>query len=450
MSQGDRSNLATAERGTSTPRGAPATEKAHIYDRIATWATWSAFAGLVIMVWLSWDTLIVLLRGDNWWMVIGPSLFLSVFVCGFGFRYYVSKVIGRQNASLADVAEAVAGGDLTKRPAEARQGGKVGRLGRAMVAMTTELSRLITLIRASTAETTAFSSEITGGTEHLAQAASSIALTASTLTQQAVEMADSIGLLANETSRLGELARHLATGAQGGLERNRRLKALASDNHERLDESSSRLGALTEDVQASAQAVNAAGAAADEIRAFVTLVQKIARQSKLLALNAAMEAARAGEQGEGFAVVASEVRRLAANASNAAEQTEGLIQGILTRINDARGASARALDRVQAVREATEHGRRSFTQVEEAVREADLWTADMASSATAGDQLVGDLQQRLAELNTGTQGFVHAMHDVAAASEQQSASTQEIAAAATELSRTAAQLDRAASAFRTS
>ena len=450
MSQGDRSNLATAERGTSTEHPAQARTGKHIYDRIAEWATWSAFAALVVMVWLGWDTIYPMLRGDKWWLVIGPALLLSVFVCGLGFRYYVSRIIGAQNSALADVAEAVAAGDLTKRPEAAGQGGQVGRLGQAMVAMTTELSRLITLIRASTAETTAFSSEITGGTEHLAQAASSIALTASTLTQQAVEMADSIGLLANETSRLGELARHLATGAQGGLERNRRLKALASDNHERLDESSSRLGALAEDVQASAQAVEAAGAAADEIRAFVSLVQKIARQSKLLALNAAMEAARAGEQGEGFAVVASEVRRLAANASNAAEQTEALIQGILTRINDARGAGARALDRVQAVRDATEHGRRSFTQVEEAVREADLWTVDMASSATAGDQLVGDLQRRLAELNTGTQGFVHAMHDVAAASEQQSASTQEIAAAAAELSRTAAQLDGAASAFRTS
>lgn len=448
MSQGERSNLATAASGTSVARPAPA--KAHVYDRIATWATWSAFAGLVILVWLSWDTLIVLLRGENWWMVMGPSLFLSVFVCGFGFRYYVSPVIGRQNSSLADVAEAVAAGDLTKRPAAARQGGQVGRLGRAMEAMTAEISRLATLIRASTKETTTFANEITGGTEHLAQAASSIALTASTLSHQAGEMADSIGLLASETSRLGEVARHLATGAQDGLDRNRRLKALASDNHERLDESSSRLGALAEDVQASAKAVDAAGAAADEIRAFVTLVQKIARQSKLLALNAAMEAARAGEQGEGFAVVANEVRRLAANASSAAEQTEGLIQGILARIDDARGASARALDRVQAVREATEHGRRSFTQVEEAVREADQWTAAMASSANAGDQLVSELHQRLTALNTGTQGFVHAMHDVAAASEQQSASTEEIAAAAAELSRTAEQLDRAASAFRTS
>lgn len=450
MSQGERSNLATAERGTSAAQTVPARPKAHIYDRIATWITWSAFAGLVLMVWLGWGTLYAILQGEKWWLVVGPSLFLSVFAAGFGFRYYVSPVIGRQNAMLADVAEAVAAGDLTKRPAAARQGGQIGRLGRAMEAMTAEISRLATLIRASTVETTTFANEITGGTEHLAQAASGIALTASTLSHQAVEMADAVGVLATDTTRLGELARHLAAGARDGLERNRRLKALASDNHVRLDESSRRLGALTEDVQASAQAVDAVGAAADEIRAFVTLVQKIARQSKLLALNAAMEAARAGEQGEGFAVVANEVRRLAASASDAAEQTGGLIQGILTRMDDARGASARALDRVQAVQEATEHGRQSFTQVEEAVREADQWTEAMASSATAGDQLVGELQQRLTTLNTGTQNFVHAMQDVAAASQQQSASTQEIAAAATELSRAAERLDGAASAFKTS
>ncbi len=450
MSQGERSNLATAAGGTSTARSAPAREKAHIFDRIATWVTWSAFAGLVLLVILGWETLRAMLVGEKWWLVIGPSLFLAVFAAGFGFRYFVSAAIGSEIGKLASIAEAVAGGDLTKHPEVGSQGGEIGRLGRAMEAMTAELSRLATLIRTSTLETTAFANEITGGTEHLAEAAAGIAMTASTLTHQAVTMADSIGMLAKDTSQLGELARHLATGARDGLDRNRRLKALASDNHERLDESSSRLGALADDVQASAQAVDALGAATDEIRAFVTLVAKIARQSKLLALNAAMEAARAGEQGEGFAVVANEVRRLAANASSAAEQTEGLIRGILALMEDARGTSARALDRVQAVREATEHGRRSFSQVEEAVREADRWTEAMASSATAGDQLAAALQQRLSALDAGTQSFVNAMHDVAAASQEQSASTQEIAAAATQLSRSAEQLDGAASVFKTS
>ena len=116
MSQGDRSNLATAASGTSAAHRAPARTEKHIYDRIAEWATWSSLAALVIMVWAGWTTIDPMLRGDKWWLVIGPALLLSVFVCGLGFRYYVSRVIGEQNSVLADVAEAVAGGDLTKRP----------------------------------------------------------------------------------------------------------------------------------------------------------------------------------------------------------------------------------------------------------------------------------------------------------------------------------------------
>jgi len=448
VSQGELNNLATGAVGTNTTRpGAP--QKAHIYDRIAGWITWTSFLGLVVMIWLGWGTMRTALLGRQWIMVIGPAFFLAVFTSAFGFRYFVSWVIGRELSKLADVAEAVAAGDLTKHPDAAKAGGQMGRLGRAMEAMTAELSRLASHIRSSTAESSSFAREITGGTEHLAEAASGIAGTASTLSHQAVQMADSIALLAADTARLGEMSRTLATGARDGLERNRRLTALASDNHERLDESSGRLDALSADVQASAAAMEALGTASDEIRAFITLVQKIARQSKLLALNAAMEAARAGEQGEGFAVVATEVRRLAATSTAAAEQTETLIQGILARLDDARNATTRALGRVGAVREATEHSRVSFTQVESAVSEADQWTAAMARSAAAGDQLVGDLQQRLTALDAGTQSFVNAMHDVAAASEEQSASTQEIAAAASQLSLTSAQLDRAASVFRT-
>jgi methyl-accepting chemotaxis protein len=381
-----------------------------------------------------------------------PLLALAVAFAGFVgtafFAFIVSPTIGNLLKKLADVAEAVAAGDLTKHPEEVNDGGEIGRLARAMAAMTAELSRLAAVIRSSTSETNTFAVEITGGTEHLAQAASGIALTASTLSSQAVQMADTINALTDETSKLGDVARTLAAGARDGLERNRHLKSLASDNHVRLEESFNRLGALSQDVQASADAVDALGAASDEIRAFVTLVQKIARQSKLLALNAAMEAARAGEQGEGFAVVATEVRRLAANTAGAAEQTETLIQGILGRLDEAREASARALDRVQAVKEATEHGRRSFTQVEEAVREADQWTEAMAASAAAGDVLVSELQQRLSMLNSGTQSFANAMHDVAAASEEQSASTEEIAAAAGQLSQTAERLDQATSVFK--
>jgi methyl-accepting chemotaxis protein len=101
--------------------------------------------------------------------------------------------------------------------------------------------------------------------------------------------------------------------------------------------------------------------AVDEVRDFVALVRKMARQSKLLSLNAAMEAARAGEQGTGFGVVASEVRRLAKTSSEAVDRTETLLAVMI-----ARSAAARenTLEAAVLARELQESLSRAATGME--------------------------------------------------------------------------------------
>jgi methyl-accepting chemotaxis protein len=124
---------------------------------------------------------------------------------------------------------------------------------------------------------------------------------------------------------------------------------LAVENRARLDDTAF-ARRLTGDVEANAAAIDQLARASEEVRSFVTLVQKLARQSKLLALNAAMEAARAGDQGHGFAVVAEEVRRLAAMSSDAAERTERVVSGVLQGISESRTSSERTVETVRAVR----------------------------------------------------------------------------------------------------
>jgi methyl-accepting chemotaxis protein len=174
----------------------------------------------------------------------------------------------------------------------------------------------------------------------------------------------------------------------------------------------------------------------------VTLVQKLARQSKLLALNAAMEAARAGEHGHGFAVVAEEVRRLAAMSSDAAERTENVVSGVLRGIAQSRTSSERTVETVRAVRGATEEGSRSFGHIEKAVADADGWTSSIQRASSAASGLVQDMRSKLDSLAVGTDSFAAAMEEVAASSEQQSASTEEIAAAASTLAGAADRLSR--------
>jgi methyl-accepting chemotaxis protein len=276
----------------------------------------------------------------------------------------------------------------------------------------------------------------------MAATAGEIANTASDLSAQATSMAETIGSLAQSASSLKDLATTLDDGARGGSARNTSLRELALENRAGLDASAQSLSVLGNDVLASAQAIESLGAASEEIRSFVGLVRKLARQSKLLALNAAMEAARAGEHGEGFAVVASEVRRLAAMSSDAAERTEEIVTGVLSAIQQSRESAGRAVSTAEEVRGATARAGDSFTEIEMAVVEAEAWTATVEQTSAETSQLVLEMTQRLESLASGTETFAAAMEQVAASSQEQSASTQEIAAAAGTLATAAERLSK--------
>lgn len=453
MSETTFSNLAPAPPGTNTGLSgavpAPAIVRTHIIDRASDVLWMTGAVAFVVLLYIGRGMFGRVIDGGDGLLLLALAIVLVVLSSAFVFRFLISPMVGNQLRELAEVAEAVAAGDLTKHPEAAKEGGQLGRLARAMVAMTSELKALSVLLTTTSAATSRLSTDITQGTEHMAQAASGIADTAATLSEQANSMADGIQHLRNDAERLSSLALTITAGAHDGIDRNARLRALASENHERLDESTRHLESLAGDVKESAEATESLARATGQIREFVTLVQKIARQSKLLALNAAMEAARAGEQGEGFAVVATEVRRLASSAAEAAEQTDRLMNDVLTGMATARATSERALGAVQTVQAATEHGRASFTQVETAVVEAEEWTSAIANAASAGSALAAEITGRLGSLTSGTQSFASAMQDVAAASEEQSASTQEIAAAAADLNTAADRVALASQAFRT-
>lgn len=374
--------------------------------------------------------------------LLALGIFLFVILAGIGFIVdrVVNRRIRRPAMELAALAEAVADGNLTVRVTPVESTDEIERLSLALVTMVAELRRLAGALTRSADETATMSAEITASSEEMSASASEIAQTASDLSGQSGTMAQSIQSLAAAATDLAPLAERIDAGAQEGVERNGRLRELALENRRLMDDSSGALAELAGDVDGAAAAVRSLVEASEEIRTFVSLVQSLARNSKLLALNAAMEAARAGDQGEGFSVVAAEVRRLSAMSSQAAQRTQQVVADVLSGVEKSSEHMERMAATARQVRHATEKGAASFTQLEASVAEMESWTTSIESAATATNALVAEMTGRLDTIAKGTEVFAAAMQQVAAASEQQSASTEQIAAAAATMAHAAERL----------
>ena len=361
---------------------------------------------------------------------------------------FVRQHVSGPAAELARTHEAIAKGDLSGVYNPGMSNRSVDRLTRSTMSMLTELRSVATRMRASATENNELATELSKSSVTAAAIARDRASTVNGLSQDAVTRERAIKELTNQATKLVEIAGQLREAAQEGLRRDKALRQLARENRIRLEHTTSSLQLLASDALDGREGIDAMATAADEIGAFLILVQKIAKQSKLLALNAAMEAARAGEHGHGFAVVASEVRRLATSSGDAALRTTSLVQELLDSVTRSRESSARTLATVEQVLGATRAGKQSLAKVEEGTVEGEDLSGRVERSVREANDLIEEMTQRLADLSQGTASFSRAMHHVAVSSEDQSKKISDIASAAHSLADAAGRISDLVGTFK--
>jgi methyl-accepting chemotaxis protein len=364
--------------------------------------------------------------------IVGAIVARSVTIMRF-----IRKEVTNPVAELARLSEAVGTGELSIPFYPSTVNNEVGRLSRATAGMITELRELAATMRESALETTHLAQQITDSSQAVASSAHQNAATADELSKAATARQGTALELVSGAARMTETFGSLREASEEGLRRERRLRSVAEENRMRLDENSRALDSLTTDSLASVEAIGGLASAVEEIRAFLTLVQKISRQSKLLALNAAMEAARAGEQGEGFAVVAAEVRRLAASSAEAAQRTDALVKTMVENVERARECTTRTVSTARGVMETMLLGRRVFSKVEYSAKEAEEWSGRVEMTIADAAQIAATMSERLSQIAKETEAFVRTMRFIAVASDEQSRAIADIASGASELTRAA-------------
>lgn len=286
--------------------------------------------------------------------------------------------------------ERIAQNDLSGKVSD-RGRNEIGKLFIAMQHMQSGLAKTVAEVRDSSGSIHIGAREIASGNADLSsrteQQASSLQETAASMEQltatvkQNADNARQASTLANDAS---------STAVQGGE--------------------------VVEQVITTMQGISGSS---QKVADIISVIDSIAFQTNILALNASVEAARAGEQGRGFAVVASEVRNLASRSAEAAKEIKALTDASSTQVNEGSalveraGATMREVvssvrrvtDIMDEISAASQEQSSGIEQVNQAVAQMDEVTQQNAALVQEASSAASSLEEQAARLESVVSAF---------------------------------------------
>lgn len=305
-------------------------------------------------------------------------LLVSALIIALGcvFGYYTSQLvlrpISRVNRIIQIIAEGA--GDLTQR-LEILNEDEIGEFSQGFNRFLDKLAQLVTDARSSTEKVATAANEISIISTESASGAEEQAVQTSEVATSVQEMAAAIVENSQNATQSAQIAERANVKAKEGTE----TMHATQKGMDEIVESTSRTGQIVESLSSRAR----------QIGEIIQVIDDIADQTNLLALNAAIEAARAGEQGRGFAVVADEVRKLAERTTKATKEIAETIKAIQS---DTQEASESMVDAHEVV-----------SRGKEATAKTELVLKDIIDAVTQAMDMVGQIAAASEQMSTGAE-----------------------------------------------
>jgi twitching motility protein PilJ len=265
-----------------------------------------------------------------WWGLLGAIaavafalLLVITLVRDQRRRFAQSTELNQRNQEaimrLLDEMGSLAEGDLTVKTTVSED--ITGAIADSVNYAIDELRSLVTTINETSEQVSSSAQETQTTARHLANAAEQQAQQISTATSAINQIASSMDDVSKNSAESADVAE--------------RSVKIASHGAEVVRETISGMDSIRDQIQETSKRIKRLGESSQEIGSIVELINDIAEQTNILALNAAIQAASAGEAGRGFAVVADEVQRLAERSTSATKRIEALVQTIQSDTNEA-------------------------------------------------------------------------------------------------------------------
>ena len=307
---------------------------------------------------------------------------------------------------LAGHAEKIADKDLT---VEVEPKSEKDALGNSFKMMVSNLTGMIRQLGENATQLVSAANEIASTSEQMSRGAND-------QTQQVTQISTAVEEMTATIVESSRNAGEASDGAKGASETAEQGGIIVNDTIQGMQR-------IAEVVRMSAESIGKLAQSADQIGEIVGVIDDIADQTNLLALNAAIEAARAGEQGRGFAVVADEVRKLAERTGKATGEITDMIKGIQTETSEAVESMEKGTSEVDNGRELADKAGSSLTEIVNV------------------SQRVVDMIQQIAtaseEQSTAAEQISKNIENVASVTKESATGAEQAAAAAEELNRQA-------------